>query len=109
MISVLLSFVLMLGSSDELYRSPCEVFGKIYLEQNPGRADYRVFVEDSEAFADVLVFMQDSDLYADRPGQWFFVENRSFANVYVNFVKDRNLADFTIAYTDVESFAGCNR
>ncbi|MFY0626343.1 MAG: hypothetical protein JXR07_08620 [Reichenbachiella sp.] len=108
MISVLLSFVMMFASP-EAYLQPCNVYGKIYREQNPGRADYRVFVEDSEAFADVLVFVQDNELYADRAGQWAFVENRSFANVYIYFEKNRNLADFTIAYTETESFAGCNR
>ncbi len=108
MISVLLSFFLMIGTEAPALDA-CEVYGKIYLEANPGRADYRVFVEDSEAFADVLVFVQESELYADRPGQWTFVENRGFADVYIYLEKNKNLADFTIAYTDVESFAGCNR
>lgn len=72
-------------------------------------ADFLVYEEDSEAFADVLVFEHDNPLYADRPGQWAFVENKAFANVYVSFVSNKSRADFSIAFTDTESFAGCNR
>lgn len=88
---------------------PCEIYGSLYVVTDPRYADFRVYVEETESFADVIVFEQDNSLYADRPGQWSFVENRSFARANIYFEKQRNMADFTIAYTEVESFAGCNR
>ena len=76
--------------------------------EEPGRADFLVYIEESEAFADVLIFEHENPLYADRPGQWAFVQNHAFAHVYVHFVRNKSQADFVIAFTDTESFAGCN-
>ena len=32
----------------------CELYGSVFIEENPAKADYIVYVEDSEAFADIL-------------------------------------------------------
>ncbi len=108
MLSLLLTFFLSIGS-DGSALDPCKVYGKIYEVDNAGLADYIVYIEDSEAFADLLVFEHENPLYADRPGQWAFVENRSFANVYIYFETRKSRADFSIAFIETESFAGCNR
>ena len=72
-------------------------------------ADFVVYIEDSEYSADLVVFEQENAFYADRPGHWHFVQNKSFADSFVFFTKKRNMADFIIAFTETESFAGCNR
>ena len=87
----------------------CDVYGKIFVEVDPIRADFRVYEEDSEAFADIVVFEQENTLYSDQPGYWSIVEKRGFADIYIYFESDRNLADFSIYFTEYESFAGCNR
>ncbi|RJE71626.1 hypothetical protein BGP76_05930 [Reichenbachiella sp. MSK19-1] len=89
---------------------PCQIYGKVYYEtRDPNRADYRVYVEESESFADVVVYEETNALYADRPGHWARVDNPGFANIYIYLERNRSLADFSIYYTETESFAGCNR
>lgn len=88
---------------------PCDIYGKIYIEPNPRYAHFKVYEDDSEAFADMIIFEEENSLYADEVGHWSFVDDRDFADVYIYFEKDRNLADFSVYYTDYESFAGCNR
>lgn len=88
---------------------PCEVYGAIYIEDNPRLAHFKVYEETSESFADILVFEQDNRLYADSQGKWFFTKNRDFADFFVYFESERGLSDFSVYYTDFESFAGCNR
>lgn len=108
-LSWLISFCSLVFGSDTSAIDPCDVYGKIYVTGDARRADFRVYVEDTESFADVIVFKQSNSLFADRAGQWNFVNNRDFARVIIYWEKQRNMADFSIAYTDVESFAGCNR
>ena len=108
----MLGFIIFLsfwaGPNAQPYEA-CKVYGKIYEETIPAQADFSVYIEDSEAFADLLVYEHTNPLYADREGQWAFVENRAFAKYYVYFTNKRNQADFTIAFIDTESFAGCNK
>ena len=91
---------------------PCRIYGAIYLERDPNRRGFcfgAVYEEPEEAFADVLVFPENNKLFADKAGLWYFTEARDFAD-YVLFVsKDRGVADFSIHYTKVRSFAGCRR
>jgi hypothetical protein len=91
---------------------PCRIYGAIYLERDPNRRGFcfgAVYEEPEEAFADVLVFPENNKLFADKAGLWYFTEARDFAD-YVLFVsKDRSVADFSIHYTKVRSFAGCRR
>lgn len=110
--SIILILIVFLGIgsaySPKQY-DPCQVYGAIYIEENPRRAHFKVYEETSETFADVLVFEQDNRLYADGQGKWFFTKNRDFADFFVYFESERGLADFSVYYTDFESFAGCNR
>lgn len=108
MLSLLLSFYLMLSPLGDQV-DPCDIYGKVYFETaDPNRSHFRVYVEDSESFADVVVFMEKNQLYADRAGHWAKVEKRGIADVIIYLEKNRNLADFSIYYTETESFAGCN-
>lgn len=86
----------------------CELKGAVFVETSPTYADYIVFVESSEAFSDLLIFESDNQLFADRPGIWFFSDNRNFADFTVFFTDNIGMADFTVYYTKTESFAGCN-
>lgn len=87
----------------------CRIFGAVYVEKNPRQADYHVYIEDSEAFADIVIYKADNRLFADKEGLWYFTDKKAFADFTVYFEKDRGLAEFSICYTDTESFAGCNR
>ena len=91
---------------------PCRIYGAVYLERDPSRRGFcfgTVFEEPEDAFADVLVFSENNKLFADKPGLWYLTETRDFAD-YVLFVSsNRALADFSISYTKVRSFAGCRK
>lgn len=86
----------------------CQLYGVVYITDDPNQANFRVYVEDSEAFADLVVFREDNRLMADRPGIWFITETLAFANFSIFIEENRGLADFAIFYTDIQSFAGCN-
>lgn len=85
----------------------CDVFGGVFVTKDPSKAQLHVYLEESEAFCDLPVFQAASVLYADRSGLWFFTDNISEAKFIVYFQKKRNLANFSIAYIENESFAGC--
>jgi hypothetical protein len=57
----------------------------------------------------VVVFKETSSAFADKVGKWHTVDNIKLADFYIYVTKNSSEADFTIAYTDVESFAGCNK
>ncbi len=86
----------------------CQLYGVVYVTDNPNEANFKVFVEDSEAFADLVVFIEDNRLMADEPGVWFITDQPAFANFSIFIERSRGLADFAIFYTDILSFAGCN-
>ena len=85
----------------------CEVFGQIFLTENPQRSNYSIFITDSEAFADVVVFEEENALMADRAGIWHFTSNEGLADFILYVVKEESDADFSVFYTDVPDFAGC--
>ncbi len=87
----------------------CQIFGSVYLEKDPRKADYKIFLDDSETFSDVVVFKEDSRLFADKPGLWCFTDKKAFADFSVCFVDKKGQADFSVFFTDTESFAGCNK
>ncbi len=127
MYSFLLSFLLFFvlpGSTNEARRpapvpariagsvEPCKIFGSVYLENDPRRANSCfavVYVEPEQAFADVLVFNETNKLFADKAGLWCPAENREFADYTLFVTTDRSRADFAIHYTKVRSFAGCKQ
>lgn len=86
----------------------CELFGSVYVSSTKNQGDYKVFVENSEAFADLLIFEEDNELFADESGKWYFVKDRSFADFTIYITTVKRESDFTIYYTESESFAGCN-
>ena len=87
----------------------CKLSGSAYIEEFPANAKILVYEETSEAFADVLIYESDNALFADKPGIWYFVEDKAFADFTIGFVDSKNQADFTIYFTSFESFAGCNK
>jgi len=91
---------------------PCRIYGSVYLERDSHRRGLcfgTVYEEPVEAFADVLVFQEDNKLFADKAGLWYLTDARDFAD-YVLFVSNnRGIADFSIHYTKVRSFAGCRK
>ena len=86
----------------------CNIYGSVFIVDNPKEADFRVYIEDSEGSADVWVYDTDDKLFADRPGLWYFTNQKAFSDYNIYIEKSKYLADFSIYYIDTESFAGCN-
>ncbi len=86
----------------------CSLHGSVYVAENRAIADFTVYIEDSEAFADFLVYEEENRLYATEEGVWFFVDGRGLADFSIYVTKVRGEADFSFAYTDSPTFAGCN-
>jgi hypothetical protein len=89
---------------------PCRIYGSVYLETDPrlrNNCFATVYIEPEEAFADVLVYQETNKLFADKAGLWYPAENRQFADYNLFVTSDRNLAEFSIHYIKVRSFAGC--
>jgi hypothetical protein len=109
-LSFILHIGLLLGPKEAPKTIPnfCELQGAVYVEkQDRNFAQYSVYVEESESFAQMLVYPEDSRTYADRPGLWYFVENRGMANFIIYYEKEAGMADFSIFFTQTASFAGC--
>jgi len=90
-------------------RNICDIYGTAFEEKNVFAATYRVYLEEDEYSADLVVFQETNELMADETGLWYFTKNRAFAQFSVCFVEDRNMADFTVYFTDVDVEARCNR
>ena len=89
---------------------PCKIYGSIYLETDPrlrNNCFATVYIEPEEAYADVLIYQENNKLFADKAGLWYPADNRQFADYNLFVTPDRNLAEFSIHYTKVRSFAGC--
>lgn len=86
----------------------CNLYGIVYIEKNPRYADFRVFIEETEGSANLWVYPIEERLFADKPGLWHFTNRREFADFIIYIDPNKYLADFSIYYIDVESFAGCN-
>ena len=56
----------------------------------------------------MVVFEEENELMADRPGLWYYTKNREFAIFIIYFVDRKSDADFTVYYTDIPDYAGCN-
>ena len=87
----------------------CKIWGRIYVVSDKNKADFRVYVEESDAFANIAVYQHTNKLYADRPGHWFFTNNRAEADFWIYLEPIKGFADFSIAYVETESFAGCKQ
>ncbi len=105
---VLLSSITAFSGNTFPQNNYCNIYGSVFIVENPKDADFRVHIEDSEGSADVWVYDTDDKLFADRPGLWYFTNRQAFADFTIYIEKDKYLADFSIYYIDTESFAGCN-
>lgn len=85
----------------------CDLYGTVFVEEVAAFADYRVYVEDIESFANMVVYREEVESFADRPGFWFFTDVKAFADFTIAIEPNQGLADFTMAYTDFRSAAGC--
>ena len=106
------SFPQMIGSAT--YKAPkpmpadiCDLYGMVYIEEVRAFADYKVFVQDIESFAKMVVYKESSEAFADRPGHWYFTETKGFEDFSIYIEEVEAFADFTIAYTDFQTTAGC--
>ena len=110
---VLAAMLLLWANSSFVYSlqqfDVCQIFGAVYLEKDPRKADYKVFVENSETSSDLVVFKEDSRLFADKAGLWCFTDKPAFADFSVAYVDKKGQADFSVFFTDREFFAGCNK
>ncbi|RYU83861.1 hypothetical protein EWM57_02325 [Hymenobacter persicinus] len=89
---------------------PCRIYGSVFLETNPSRRGFcfaTVYLEPEEAFADVMVYREDNKLFADKAGFWYLATGPNFADYVLFVTENRALADFSIHYTTVRSYAGC--
>lgn len=85
----------------------CELYGAVFIADKPQEAHFLVYLEENETFADLVVFEEENVLFADRKGIWAFTKNRGFSDFSIFIEKDKDKAHFSIFYTDVEAFAGC--
>lgn len=86
----------------------CQVYGSIFITSTIGNADVVVYLEEEESFSDLVVFKEDSPSLSTELGHWFITKEPQFAKYRVFITENQSEADFTIYFTDVESFAGCN-
>lgn len=85
----------------------CSIKGAIFFTTLRQQADFTVFVEETVDFADMQVFREKQRLFADKPGLWHIVDHPHLADYILFQERNRSAADFSIAYTDTQSFAGC--
>jgi hypothetical protein len=86
---------------------PCQLQGIVFVEDVESFAKYKVFVEDVETFAELRVYKETMRSFADKPGRWYFTDNRAMADFTVAFVPIQSFAHFSIYYTEFQSLAGC--
>lgn len=85
----------------------CSLSGSVFVVQQRERAFFRVYIEPNETFADMNVVKMENKLFADKPGLWHFAEALAQADFTIYLEEERSLADFSIHFGEVESFAGC--
>lgn len=98
------------ASETRIAKDYCHVYGAVYLERDPrykNTASAIVFLNEEEAFANMVVYRENNKLFADGPGIWYITPHKAFANHILYVTDQRNLADFTVFYTDVRSSATC--
>lgn len=88
---------------------PCNIYGNIFLTNSAKNAQFVVYVESEESFADLVVFKESEASYADIPGHWLITEELVLSDYSIYITENISEADFTIAFTETESFAGCDQ
>lgn len=86
----------------------CTISGSVYFTSIRSESTTSVFIEESEGLADLIVFKVDDAAFADKAGLWHITEERAFADHIIYIESEQNFASFSVFFTDVESFAGCN-
>jgi hypothetical protein len=108
----LLTIFLLLGTlltnAGSLRQDKCKVFGAIYITKIKSEANVIVYLEESEGLADLKVFKVDNPFSATKSGLWQVTETKAMCDFVVYIEKEiKSQADFTIAFTSGEAFAGC--
>lgn len=88
----------------------CKIYGAVYLERDPkyrNTASHTVFLGEEEAFASLVVFKEKNKLFADDAGLWYITPNKAFADHVLFVTENRNLAAFSVHFTEVRSLAAC--
>ncbi len=91
-------------------RDYCKIYGAIYLEHDSkfkNTASHTVFLGEEEAFANLVVFKEKNKLFADDAGLWYITPNKAFADHVLFVTENRNLAAFSVHFTEVRSLAAC--
>ena len=110
---ILISFLITIFCNDSVepefgIQDPCSIFGSIYVTNDVRKANYRVYVEDSELNSDLVVFKEDNKLMANKEGLWYETGNIGFAQYAIYYEGTEAHADFSVYFTEVPAFAGCN-
>lgn len=85
----------------------CELQGAVYISHQPQLADYRLHRLEEPDFADLRVYWQPVQAYADMPGHWYLTNIRAEADFTVYWEPNPQLAQGTVAITDLQGHAGC--
>jgi len=88
----------------------CKIYGSVYLERDPkykNTASYTVFLGEEEVYANMIVYRESNKLFADGTGIWYITPTKAFADHILYVTDNRNLADFSVHFTTVRSYAAC--
>jgi len=99
--------ILLFSGSVSAQKAWCEIKGSVFVTDNPRLANWMVFQEEEDSFAQMMVFKEINRLFADKGGRWHFVNNPGLADHIIYYVTNRSMADFSVYFTDVPTFAGC--
>ncbi len=87
--------------------NPCNVFGKVYVTKDRHKANFLVYKAE-EGEEDIQIFLENNRLFADKSGRWFEVKKRDFADFVICYVDNKHVAHFSVFFTDIPDFAGCD-
>ena len=99
-----------LASKEIVINDYCKIYGSVYLERDPkykNTASYTVFLGEEEVYANMIVYRESNKLFADDTAIWYITPTKAFADHILYVTDNRNLADFSVHYTTVRSYASC--
>lgn len=98
------------ASGEVVLNDYCKIYGSVYLERDPkykNTASYTVFLGEEEVYANMIIYRESNKLFADDHGIWYITPTKAFADHILYVTDNRNLADFSVHYTTVRSYASC--
>lgn len=98
------------ASEEMVMKDYCKIYGSVYLERDPkykNTASHTVFLGEEEVYANMIVYKESSKLFADDTAIWYITPTKAFADHILYVTDNRNLADFSVHYTTVRSYAAC--